>query len=864
MRALFAILKKELIGYFVTPVAYVFIAIFVFTSSAFTFYLGNFYASNQAGLEKFFIWHPWLYLFLIPSISMRLWAEERKSGTLELLNTLPIPVWQMVFGKFLASWLFTGIAILCTVPMWITVCYLGDPDNGVIFASYLGSFLMAGAYLSVGSCISSLTKSQVVSFIVSVVVCFIFTISGFSFILNFLQGFLSQPVIDVISSFSFISNFSEITKGILEINSIGFFLIVIFLFLFINVCLLSKDSGSFFNKFRFGQRLNLSLVISLAVILFFSLNIIMNYSMRGVNFDLTENKIYTLSKGTKNILSNLKEPVHIRFFYSQKQGSSISFLHSYSSRVKALLKQYKSLSKGKLELDFIFPEAFSKEEDEAVSYGIQAIPLSDNMGSKLYFGLVATNTTDDIKLIEFINPNREAFLEYDLTQMIYELSNYKKSTIGFMNWLDSEAPSPYGGMNMMGMGSDNKVANWMLFEKIKEIFDFKDVDKNLKKIPSDIDTLLLLHPSGVSEDLEYAIDQFVLKGGKLLVFVDPYSELPAVANKSSNLERLFRNWGISLDSSKIVLDIDNSIRISSNSGGSVLSNMNKPNWIALGKKYFNEKDIVTSELNQIRFISGGNIEVSDLSDDVEFTTLLTSGKNSMLISVDKLYDTESLLTGFVSENKEFILAGRLRGKFKTSFPERKEEGHLEKSQDTGNIIIVADTDLLRDQFWLQKQSFFGRSLILQVSDNASFVVNALDNLSGSSDLIGLRSRSKIERPFKVVQKLRNKAESKFLEKEKMLKLKLQSTESKLSQMRTGENKEGESVLFITDEQKNEIEKFREEMLNTRKQLREVSRSLNKNIESLGSLLKFIHIMVIPLIIVLLGFFMPSGLGIKKS
>ena len=207
MGTIINITKRELNGYFSTPVAYVFIVIFLLMAGLFTFYMGAFYERGQADLSAFFDWHPWLYLFLIPAISMRLWAEERRNGTIELLMTLPVSVGQTVIGKFLAAWIFTGIALILTFPMWITVNYLGDPDNGVILTSYLGSLLMAGGYLSIGSCISSLTKNQVIAFVVSIAVCFLFTVSGLPIVLNFFSSWTPQALLDTIASFSFVSNF---------------------------------------------------------------------------------------------------------------------------------------------------------------------------------------------------------------------------------------------------------------------------------------------------------------------------------------------------------------------------------------------------------------------------------------------------------------------------------------------------------------------------------------------------------------------------------------------------------------------------------------------------------------------------------
>lgn len=239
MYGLKAIFKKELLSYFVTPIAYVFIAIFLMTSASFTFYLSDFYGRGQADLQSFFNWHPWLYIFLMPAISMRLWAEEKKSGTLEIISTLPVSLWQMVAGKFLAAWAFTAITLFCTFPIWMTVCYLGDPDNGIIFISYIGSLLMAGGYLAIGSFVSATTRNQVIAFVISALACFIFTISGYPMVLNFFQGWLPSIVINTIASFSFLTNFGDITKGILEIKSLWFFLTFIVFWLFINSYILS-------------------------------------------------------------------------------------------------------------------------------------------------------------------------------------------------------------------------------------------------------------------------------------------------------------------------------------------------------------------------------------------------------------------------------------------------------------------------------------------------------------------------------------------------------------------------------------------------------------------------------------------------
>ncbi len=238
MNAMLNVLRRELAAYFATPVAYVFIVIFLVMTGVFTFYLGNFYERGIADLDPFFRFHPWLYLFLVPAISMRLWAEERRSGTIELLLTLPITLWQAVLGKFLAAWLFLGLALALTVPVWITANYLGDPDNGAILAGYLGSWLMAGGFLAIGACMSALTRNQVVAFILSVVVCFGFLLSGLPMVMNLFTGWAPQVVLDGIASLSFLSHFADISKGVIDLRDLVYFALVTGFWLLVNMIVL--------------------------------------------------------------------------------------------------------------------------------------------------------------------------------------------------------------------------------------------------------------------------------------------------------------------------------------------------------------------------------------------------------------------------------------------------------------------------------------------------------------------------------------------------------------------------------------------------------------------------------------------------
>ena len=244
MNQTISIFKREFSGYFLTPIAYVFIVIFLFMNGVFTFFMGDLFSRGQADLEPFFTWHPWLYLFLIPALSMRLWAEERRSGTVELLMTLPVTVWQAVLAKYLAAWAFTGIALVLTFPVWVTVNYLGNPDNGVVVAAYLGSFLMAGAYLAIGSCISSLTKNQVIAFVITAVVCFLFTVTGLPMITNLFSSWAPQVIVETVTSLSFITNFQDLSRGAIDLRNLVYFVSLIVFWLFLNTVVLGNRDGA--------------------------------------------------------------------------------------------------------------------------------------------------------------------------------------------------------------------------------------------------------------------------------------------------------------------------------------------------------------------------------------------------------------------------------------------------------------------------------------------------------------------------------------------------------------------------------------------------------------------------------------------
>jgi ABC-type uncharacterized transport system involved in gliding motility auxiliary subunit len=617
----------------------------------------------------------------------------------------------------------------------------------------------------------------------------------------------------------------------------------------------------------------------MAIILFLAVNIVSDNALKSARLDLTENQLYTLSEGTKNILKTLEEPITLRLFLSQKEATNLPGISSYTVRVKELLEEYQRLAGDKLKLRIIDPEPFSEQEDEAEGYGLQGIPLDDS-NTTFYFGLVGSNSTDDEDSIPFFTPNREEFLEHDLTKMVYQLANPKQKVVGILSTLPIQ-----GDVSTSPFRAQNAAKPWMVVEQLKQSFKVETVDTEVDKIADNIDVLMIVYPKDLTDKTLYAIDQFVLKGGRVIVFADPYSEVyqppqnpqnpmaALQAPRNSEMSKLFDAWGFEIANDKVVGDLKTAQRVQVRKGNRA-SVITYPVWMDLdGSQYFNKEDIITGKLGNITLATAGVIvEKGDV--DTEIIPLIQSGDKSMQIetkSLGFLSEPENLVREFKPEGK-LTIAARITGQVKTAFPDGKpkeesdeeddsseaeESGtHLTESSEAINLIVVADTDMLEDKFWVQVQNLFGQRLAIPHAANATFVTNALDNLSGSNDLISVRNRGTFARPFTLVEDIQREAEQKFREKEKELRARLQETDQKIRELQRQKKGEG-NKLMLNVQQQQEIDKFRAEKIKIRKELRNVQHELHKNIASLETQMKFINIGLMPLLIGIGGI----GLGV---
>lgn len=611
----------------------------------------------------------------------------------------------------------------------------------------------------------------------------------------------------------------------------------------------------------------------LAACLFVAVIIIVNATLTNLRLDLTENRLFTLSEGTLNIIDNLEEPIRLNFYFSQRAMTGLPALTNYGIRVRDMLLEYQNNSAGKIELNIIDPDTFSEEEDEAVASGLQGIAVS-NAGDRAYLGLVGTNSTDDQRIIPFFQSNRESALEYDITKLIYNLAHPKKRVIGIISSLP-----------MFGDKDDPNIEPWTIIKAMEEFFEVKDLGTDIDNVNADTDVLMIVHPKNLKQKTLYAIDQYVLKGGKAMVFIDPLAESDrtppdpknpgAMPDFDSDMPVLLKQWGVEMLKEKVAGDINAAMHVQTRGERGPREISYLP-WLRMSRESFNQDDFATSQLGIIHIgTSGILVKIKDAG--TTFTPLIETTKQSMQLERDFLViqrDPSIILDNFKSAETKQVLAARLQGMATTAFPDGytldKDEDKSGKKSGTNtetikegniNVIVVADTDILTDLFWIRNQTYFGMELPQPIADNGNFIVNSLDNLSGSNDLINLRSRGEFTRPFERVEAIRRDAELEFREREQQLQAQLQEAEQKIKQLQQEQGRDhGSDInLILTPEQSAEMEKLRQIRIDTRKELRSVQHELKKNIDNLGTQLRIINIGLIPLLIILIAL----GTGIYR-
>ncbi len=605
---------------------------------------------------------------------------------------------------------------------------------------------------------------------------------------------------------------------------------------------------------KFLQKNYLIVSILSTVILFLSFNFIIQKINFNLGVDFTSTKTFTLSSGTKRVIDEIEEPIKINFVYSRDLSKNIPIIQNYANQVQGLLNRYSDLASGKIELNFIEPEPYSDDEDYVNRYGVQGFPI-DQEGSKVYFGLIASNTTDDIETVPFFDPSKAGTLEKQLTDIVYKLNRSKKPMIGFLSWVDTTPPMMPN--NQLGQGE------YTILEELSYFYDFEFLDTDIESFEG-IDLLIVYHPSDISDKTEYAVEQFILNGGKSVIFVDPFFEKNDHSNKSSNLENVLKTLNINYNSN-VILDGAQATRLQTQQNiteNTSLQTMLKLNWPEVRGQFINQAEEIGDGLSLIRLVSPGGLSPLNDESEISYTPIMSSSEVTMDLPMKEVHDPIKLINNFQPTGISYDFGVKLNGIAKSNFNdfEFKNDNHLEISSENINVVVFSDADFIRNAFWARIQKFLDTNVIEATSDNGSLVTNVFDSMTGYDEFIDLRNKEAPFRPFVVVQKLQAEAEQMYLGQEQQLQAQLDNTLNQIQNLSGGRDVES---VNLSDKQLMELANFQLQVENTRKQLREVRRNLSKDIDRLANQINILNTFLIPVLLILLMFFIPRQLGIRK-
>jgi len=953
IKNIYVVAKREFTDYFTSPVAYVFLVIFLALSAFFTFQGAPiqgirqtpFFDLNEASLASFFPLLPMMFLILVPAIGMRLWSQEKHTGTLELLLTLPITPAQAVLGKFIASWAFLLLALALTCPLWITAGMLGSPDHSAIFCGYIGAGLMAGTYLAIGCMTSAMTRDQVVSFILSFTVCGLTFLSGYMPVVEALQDIFPNHIgfVDFIASFSVVTHFESFQQGIMSLGDVVFFASVIAVSLTATTVLVRLQQGAAASDMAAG-----GLQVALVTVAMLLLNGVT--SNPAAKADFTENNVHTLNQGTLNILKRLhadrivashkpdevagalsgltpgnhtarvkaitenkklkpddnafKMEMRLYFTSNDEWGRSFKFVREYIKRLEGLLEQLTLNADGDLVYVRINPQPDTDEEEIAQKANLHPIPVTAE--SHAYIGLTLSygDRSARVPLLQIAQTERGPAItglmpdeqwEYSIAKAIADMlpKPEDKPIVGMMSPMQLNGGTMQGIPPQMARDPRFNMPPWQIAGDVRSLVgddNVREVPFTTGKIDDEIDVLILVHPKEISDKAQFAIDQFVLRGGKLLAFLDPAHAfergfMSESAASKSTMPILLEKWGVSFTESAVVVDKDLGKRVGNQLGGGIW-----PTVLEIHDEYHSKSDPITKNLPPVDGMHFGAFDVTEkgkANKDISHTALLESSKNSITTNVGTntwalsqsglpkfISSQQGFLKDFEKDDKKKTLAMKLTGKFTTAFsggdPEHLKDANTttpppdflkaQKTDTNPMVILVGDVDIIH-------QSIYGLTSSNGML-NRQFFFRLVDYLTGDEDLLSIRTATQRARPLTELKKREEKALESFraeLEKaadgeEKDMadfEKTLQSIQDKARhEGRIRRTQFGQSVILLDEKDQAEIDRINDQKEARRKHYKARINTIKKNEKqartSLHNRYKWTNILLVPTLTILLG------------
>ena len=831
-----ATFRHELRLLLFSPLSYLFQLGFLAALSAFVFLVGDFYATDEASIKPMLTFLPWVALILVPALAMRTWIDDNSDRSIELTITLPVQTSAIVLGKFLAGYLILLITLLFTLPIVGTVYYLGSPDPGILFSGYFASALLLASYYSISLFAASIAREPVGAFIIGITVLFFLLLLGWDVFGRFLNSYLDNLVIEMFSNFSPKTWLANLSRGVIDVPGVSYFIIVSATALTGTTWICNNRNHGLILKKYF---LKVSLIAG-GFLIVPAFLIILTKEVPG-ELDLTAENEYTLHAGSYQILDKLNSDTRVTLYWSSSEPSVPATIKSHADRIQQMLKRLERHSNGKLILKIIDPQPDSDAELLAISNGVKKIPMSS--GDSFYLGLGVEHGSKKGN-IPYLDIRRDQNLEYDIAVALNGLSRSVTPKIGIISPL---IPSTAAKNQRQGMS---------FISELKNAYDIAIIPYFKTTLPDNLKVLVLIDATILRKEMLYAIDQFVMQGGNLVVMLDPYLRSNRNSNKINpepskeinDISDLLLKYGVRYLGTEIVGDEIFSSVVTDKQQ----ARLSYPFWMRIRGKALSQSHPTTANLNELFLVETGSLK---LKYPKKSQALITTSKNSGGLNRKDFFTKKprDLARSFSSDSQERIIAAFLRGPFKSAYqkinPERNN-AYRASSHDTSTIFVVADVDWLFDPFSLQTKNIGGRVLVRPLNDNSAFLLNMIEYASGEKSLIAIRSRGKIQRPFTRVTKLFQSAEKKFKKQEQTVAKKVSEIENRMAQY--SKSIDGKRIRELPKNVKEALIKFRQELLPARRELRNVRRKIRDQVDSLGRRLVFINLLSGPLAVLILA------------
>lgn len=863
LRRFFAVIGKELASAAASPSAWIFLVIFLVLSSFCAFIASGMFASGQADLTPFFDWMPWLFLLIVPALAMPMWSEERRSGVFELTLSFPVSLLEVAIGKFFAGACLLAIALLLTFPVPLTAMILGEPDTGAILCGYAGALLLGCVYLSMSSFCSAVSKSQTVSFLLSVLLCGFFLFAGWQRVTDLLSLWLPRDFVQAISSCSFLSNYQAFQKGVADTSELlyavsltGFFLGLTWF----TLDFASAVPGGLFSpgvlKNGTGRRAVGTLFLRILWILIVSVSVTITGRIWKYRLDVSSDRAYSIASETKQLASQLEEPVLLRFYASRSSGRMLPVLRKYADRVEWLLKEFAAESKGKIILQAVDPAEDPVWEEAAVLDG--CLPMSDNSGEQIFLG-VSASRAEKIYTVPFLSPTQERHLEHEIARVVRNAARKTRPKLGVMSPLPVFGKQPdFGSFRQRTMETVSIDPPWYVISELQRDYQVVQVPMDAPEIPADLDSLIVIHPSGIIPRTMFALDQFVLRGGSLAIFLDTHSFYAVLKAKqdysmlekiSSGLDPLLAAWGVVYDKEQIVADMISAYR--KKLPDRMVTN---PLVLQLQPAQISRESVLTQKLNSIAAYFSGTFLLEPVKD-ITYQTLLKTSAESQVVPSSMSDRSDLVMRNFKASGAELPLALKLTGTFRTAYPGGAPDKTallpgtkiLKKSAAPGVVYLFSDMDMLfNDVCITQIMDVTGQKAWSRANDNVTLLQNIAEEMTGLESLAAIRSRIPMSRPLTRFNEFKAKAELRYRDRILKAERTFIASSRRLEYLnRVRKNNPSETLL-------EEIRKVTMKHNEARRELNELRHSLKSELEQIETRIKMINLLLLPGLVALFG------------